>query len=54
MENKEIITAADSVLSIMDKRLNIKGVDNMAAITDCAKVLLAVSNQLKKEEAETN
>lgn len=54
MENKEIITAIDSVLSIMDNRIYVKGVDNMAAITDCAKVLLAVSNQLKKEEAETN
>lgn len=54
MTNKEIITALQSVLSVMDKRLSISGIENMNAIADCARVLNAVCVELRKEEAEAS
>ena len=52
MTNKEIMTALQSVLSVMDKRLSISGIDNINAISDCAKVLNAVCMELRKEEVD--
>lgn len=49
MTNTEIITALQSVNSMLDKRLSVTGMNNMLAILECSQILNKLCAELQKE-----